>query len=388
MTRARFKPQAMHTRNRASTPHFQLRHHFAVQDHLRFTYSDRSQVWSEYNWSSDRVKLMDFGDGSDHSTFVNPLIISTLALSTDHPRSICMVGGIGGEFAYKSLLGDNDVLKVNPIATGYITTNNSGVINHIDIDSHNPRQSHHAVISCNDHKIRTFDLLSGCFLNSVSKPKLGNGTDTGHTYDFAINCTAACPDGRLRVAVGDHRKPFIIRTDNGDIEHELEGHSDHGFACAWSPDARYVATAAQDRLVNVYDTRTWRILSTFSSHVSTHRSMKFSPVGGGARCLLLAEEADRVTIVNAQTFSDAQTHSFYGSIVGCDFEPDGSAFWVANGDDKFGGFMRYARTGYGQEFGLSLTRKEAVEADGDRFEEGMSDRRCFNPRRHGANFEG
>lgn len=338
---------------------------------------------------------MDFSNVTQHDVFINPVTISTLALSTDHPRSICMIGGLKGEFAYKSLLGDIDTLKANPITAGRITTNDSGIINHIDIDSHNPRQPHHAIISCNDNRIRALDLSTGYFLHSSTKPNLRNGTETGHAYAFAINCTATCPDGRLRLAIGDDRKPLILRADNGDVEVELEGHSDHGFACAWSPDARYVATAAQDRRVNIYDTRTWRVVSSFSSHVSTHRSMRFSPAGGGPRYLLLAEEADRVTVVNALTFNDAQTHVFYGSIVGCDFERDGSGFWVANGDDKFGGFMRYGRTGQGQEFGLSFTRKEMVEARGERFEEEgpdewieererVEDPRCVNPRRHGG----
>ena len=392
MTGARFLPQAMHSKHRAATPHFELRNHFAVQDHLRYIYSDGSQVWSEYNWSSQRINIMDFSDVTKYDMFLEPVSISTLALSMDHPRSICMVGGLNGEFAYKSLIGDNDMLMTNPIRTGLVTTHNSAVINHIDI------QNRCAVISCNDNKIRTLDLETGNFLNYPSKPRTGNGTEAGHTYDFAINCTATCPDGRLRVAVGDEKEGLIINADNGEIEHELKGHSDYSFACAWSPDARYVATAAQDRLVNIYDTRTWRILSTFSSHVSTHRSMKFSPVGGGTACLLLAEEADRVTIVNARTFKDAQTLSFYGSIVGADFERDGAAFWVANSDEKFGGFMRYQRTGQGQQYGLSFPKQADIGEACDRFEEEgpnewildedrVRDSRCVNPNRHGEKWE-
>lgn len=373
----------MHTKHRASTPHFQLRNHFAVQDHLRYIYSSGSAVWTEYNWNSERRKLIDF---SSQPSFIKPVSISTLALSTDHPRSICMAGGLNGEFAYLSLLGDNDAIKSRKPNTGFISTQENGIVNHVDIDYQSNRQQHHAVISCNDTKVRTLDLSTGAFLHNPGKSNLKDGTKTGHTYPFAINASATCPDARLRVLVGDSASSLITNAATGAVEAALTGHSDYIFACAWSPDARQVVTAGQDRLVHVYDTRTWRILRTFSSHVSSHRAMKFSPAGGGPKCLLLAEEADRVTVVNAQTFEEAQTHTFYGSVVGVDFERDGSAFWVANGDREFGGFMRYERTGKGQRKGLGFTRhRDREEEDPDEWieeEERKGASRCVNPRRH------
>jgi WD40 repeat protein len=375
----------MHTKYQASTPHFQLRNHFAVQDHLRYIYSSGSQVWSEYNWSSSRIKIMDV---SEQSTFVNPVTISTLALSTDHPRRIAMIGGLNGEFAYKSLLGDDDALNSREPSTGHITAAASGCINHIDMDYFSNRQSHHAIISCNDSKLRTLDLTTGLFLHNPSKPNPKDGTLTGHPFPFAINSSATCPDGRLRVLVGDSPSSLIVNASTGKIETTLTGHADYVFACAWSPDARHVVTAGQDRVVKIYDARTWRVVRTFSSHGSCHRSVRFSPVGGGTRCLLLAEEADRVTVVDARTFAEGQTHSFYGGVVGCDFERDGTAFWVANGDGAFGGFMRFERTGKGQRRGLGFAKRgRGGEEEGpDEWiaeEEREGDPRCVNPRRHG-----
>jgi hypothetical protein len=114
--------------------------------------------------------------------------------------------------------------------------------------------------------------------------------------------------------------------------------------------------------------------------------MRFSPVGGGARCLLLAEEADRVIVVDARTFETAQTHEFYGGIVGVDFEGDGEAFWAANCDGRFGGFMRWKRRGQGQESGLGFLRK-GLESDGEedwvKEEDRVRDARCMDPMRSG-----
>jgi WD40 repeat protein len=327
---------------------------------------------------------MDFSNIVQHSPVISPITISTFALSTDSLRSICMIGGLNGEFAYKSLLGCTDVVKSNPTVMGHITTASSAVTNHIDIPSH-PNCPHRAIIASNDAKIRTLDLTTGEFLHHPSRAT-HNGTASGHTYPFPLNCTASCPDGRLAVAIGDSPTPLILRSDTGAIERTLPGHSDHGFACAWSPDARYVATAAQDRLINIYDARMWRVVSCFSSHVSTVRNMRFSPVGGGPRCLVLCEEADRVTVVDARGWEGSQTHEFYGGVVGCDFEGDGGGFWVANCDSRFGGFMRWERGGGGQESGLGFVRKGA-EWDGEEDwiaeEKRVSDARCVDPMRSG-----
>ena len=85
--------------------------------------------------------------------------------------------------------------------------------------------------------------------------------------------------------------------------------------------------------------------------------MRFSPVGGGPRCLLLAEEADRVSVVDMVDWERVQTIDFLGGVVGVDFERDGGAFWIANSDTRFGGFMRWdtgigrSRARSGVEFG-------------------------------------
>src|SRR2546430_10770872 len=89
--------------------------------------------------------------------------------------------------------------------------------------------------------------------------------------------------------------------------------------------------------------------------------MRWSPVGGGSKCLLLAEPADRVCVVNATTYETMQTHEFYGEIVGLDFHSAGTGFWVANADEKFGGMMEYERRGDSQSFCFGFFGQAGVE---------------------------
>ena len=363
----------------------------AVQDHLHLVYSsdrfdDQSKVYRLRPWNSERECIMDLSKTSNETVYVSPVRVTTLALSQDYPRSICMIGGFDGEYALRRLASQDTSTVV-----GFATRAPNGIINHCDIP-YSGKHAYHAVLSCNDNQIRVLDIETNTFLHNPTSGDSHSGQASGHSYPWPINCTSTSPDGRLRVVVGDTPDVTITNAETGRCERLLKGHYDFGFACAWSPDGTTVATANQDCLVNIYDTRTWRTLKTFEAHgPGCYRSMKFSPVGGGSKCLLLAESADRVTAVNATNYNECQTKTFYGEVAGVDFVPDGSSFWVANSDEKFGGMMNYERRGNGQQYGLGFTRREEL---GDQYrEEGYNewipeserfeDPRCVNPTRAG-----
>ena len=95
--------------------------------------------------------------------------------------------------------------------------------------------------------------------------------------------------------------------------------------------------------------------------------MRFSPAGGGPRFLLLAEEADRVSVVDMVDWERVQTIDFLGGVVGVDFERDGRAFWIANSDTRFGGFMRWdtGKPGHGRRNDC-CEEEDGLERDGGR----------------------
>lgn len=365
----------MYTKHKASTPHKQLRNLMASKGYNAVVYAsdrgaDRSKVFHYHPFHDMRDCIMDLSTTSNDTVYAESVRISTLALSTgDHYRGICMVGGFDGEYALRNMLHDAEDRSV---IVGHATRASYGIINHIDIDYYAHGDEYRAVMACNDNKVRVLDVATNTFLGdpgSSASASAGSGELSGHSYPWPVNCTSMCPYGKLRVVVGDTTDVCIVDAENGRCEKILQGHEDYGFACAWSPDGYYIATANQDRLVKVWDVRSWRVVTEFAAHVAGYRSMRWSPVGGGSKCLLLAEPADRVCVVNATTYETMQTHEFYGEIVGLDFHGDGTGFWVANADEKFGGMMEYERRGYGQEFGMGFMQKETIEAAGGVYRE-------------------
>ncbi len=389
----------MYTKHKASTPHVQLRNLMACKQFMEVVYAadtgpDRSKVFRYNPFHGTRDCIIDLSKTSNDTVYVEPVRISTVALSAgDQHRGICMVGGFDGEYAMHDMRPN---AYEHTTIVGHATRASGGIINHIDIDYYAHGNEYKAVLACNDNKIRILDIETNNFLSNPGKIAT-SGELSGHTYPWAINCTAMAPDGKLRVVVGDTPDVAIVNAENGQCERLLQGHKDYGFACAWSPDGLIVATANQDRKVNIYDVRTWRTITSFDAEVAGYRSMKFSPAGGGARTLLLAEPADRVCVVNAKNYEECQIHRFYGQIVGADFIGDGTGFWVANADEKFGGMMEYERRGWGAKYGLDFTTKMEVEDNGDEWwpalkegwnewipeEERMGDSRCMDPGRDG-----
>jgi WD40 repeat protein len=267
---------------------------------------------------------------------------------------LTIAGGFCGEYALRGISGEGSGAK------GLVTPDfNDGITNHVDIIRNRSGDSPICVFASNDRHLRILDCETNIFLSDqeLSRP---------------INCTATSPDSRLRVVIGDSPDAWVVEADTGRPVHPLRGHRDFGFACAWSPDMRHIATSNQDKTVIIWDARTWRALETIDSDVAGYRSLRFSPVGGGPRTLLCAEPADRISIIDAQLYQSRQVHDFFGEIGGADYAPDGGAIWVANTDPHFGGFMQYERRNWGQAFGLAdLPNEWLVEGELD------ADERCL-----------
>lgn len=325
-----FRGKSMHTKHRATIEHFQLRNLMSVVSHNTVEFAHESKLYSWVPGYDDLVCLIDLSKPSVESCFQCPVKISTM--SSRHGVSIA--GGFCGEYALRAAGTDE------PAAEGYVTKDFNGITTHIDIVKHRTSRSPTAIIASNDKHLRVLDCESNQFV-------------ADYALSCAVNCTATSPDGRLRAVVGDSPDAWVIEADTGRPVHPLRGHRDFGFACAWSPDMRHIATGNQDKTVIIWDARTWRILETIESDVAGYRSLRFSPVGGGPRTLLLCEPADRIAIVDAQTYQSRQVHDFFGEIGGADYTPDGGAIWVANTDQHFGGFMEYERWQWGKRLGLS-----------------------------------
>lgn len=302
----------------------------SVTSHNTVRFCDQSKVSSWTPVYNDLTHLIDLSRPSAESGFRGPVRISTMRSKF----GVSIAGGFLGEYAIHVDGTEGSGTQ------GYLTKDPNGITNHIEIIQHRTNQSPLAVFASNDRHLRILDCETTTFIGQ-------------HALSRAINCTDTSNDGRLRVVIGDSPDAWVLEAETGHPIQPLRGHKDFGFACAWSPDMLQIATSNQDQTVNIWDVRTWRLLQTIDSDVACYRSLRFSPVGGGPRTLLMCESADRIAIVNAQTYQTRQVHDFFGEIVGADYTPDGSSIWVANADDTFGGFMEFERRHWGQQFGLN-----------------------------------
>ncbi|KAL8638443.1 MAG: hypothetical protein Q9228_004401, partial [Teloschistes exilis] len=295
-------------RHRISIPHFQLRHVVSASsknavffptvvrddDGSQTTASHISCVNPEIEFEDDLT--IDSAQNGPDSDAPNMQKIYTLSASHD----ILVAGGLGGEYAFRSLSSPPTTHFTSGIITFSDLSSTNHVHTYLDRRSGLPR----AVFSSNDNKIHTLDYTTNTFISH-------------HDHIKPVNCAATSPDTRLRVLVRDAEHSLLVEADTGKRIGKLGGHSDFAFACDWADDGYHVATGAQDGIVQIYDMRNWRTpLRTLLTELGGVRTLAFSPAAGGRQVLVMAESADFVHVVDGTTFDKDQTFNFFGEIAG------------------------------------------------------------------------
>ena len=262
------------------------------------------------------------GGGSGTGTG-SPVKITTMTAR----HGVVIAGGFSGEYAMKSL---HSPFESKPII-GTVTRNDNGITNHVHTHLGRSSGSPVAVFSSNDNKLRVLDCYRDTFIGEQS-------------FEWAINCSATSPDGRLRVVVGDHKDVVIVEADSGRILRTLEGHQDYGFSCAWSDDGYSIATGNQDKTVRIYDARNFsHSITQIGTNIAGVRTLRFSENGCGRRVLVCPEPADYINVIDAVTWDGIQKFDFFGEIAGVELSPKGGEMFVANADLCVGGLMEFER---------------------------------------------
>ncbi|KAL7799110.1 hypothetical protein V8C37DRAFT_148175 [Trichoderma ceciliae] len=278
------------------------------------------------------------------------------AISTlDAGCGVLMGGTFNGDYFLQALSAEDK----KSYSEGQISTDISGITNHIKI--YKPRRSGSpvAAIASNDRGFRLMDLQTEKFTAKF-------------TYPFALNCSAMSPDGRLRVVVGDDLNVLITNAETGEILQQLGGHRDYGFACDWSDNGYTVATGFQDKTVKIWDARHWQDskgvstpLHTITTEMAGVRNLRFSPTGSGRPILAAAEEADYINLIDAQTFCTKQTIDVFGEIGGVAFTNDGQDLNILCCDAHRGGLLQFERCSFGIDEPLTGGwQRTLVEEDG------------------------
>ncbi|KAI1336833.1 WD40 repeat-like protein [Xylariaceae sp. FL0016] len=320
-----FRFQSMTPRPDVRLLHFQLRNVLGCTSRTRVFYpsSERAtEIIREVDPTTGRTrKAMTFENDHDAQ-------VSTLATGSD----ILIAGSFYGTYRYRHL---DSVDKY--YSDGRLTAPNSGITNHVQINTSRHSSSPLAAFASNDSGFRVVDLATNRIISE-------------HMYDFALNCSALSSDKRLRVMVGDHVNTLIADAESGAILQSLEGHSDFGFACDWASDGWTVATGNQDKTIRVWDARFWNSpKAVIRTNIAGARSLRFSPLGSGKRVLVAAEEADYINIIDAQTFATRQTVDVFGELAGISFTDEGQSIMALSSDKPRGGILCLDRCDAGAE---------------------------------------
>lgn len=347
-----FKFRRMFLEHRPHLAHFQLRNMVCAISRDSVFYADERSIYRLSTRSGESHNIMHLNCWPRPSVFRGT--ITTLIASND----VLIAGGWEGQYAMKSLLSEND----GTYTEGSLSHAHDASINHISVFPDRRSGIAQAAISSNDCHIRIVDCCSNTLVQA-------------HKLPSAVNCSVTSPDGRLRLLVGDQTEPWILNADSGEVLVRLPNHRDFGFACDWAPDGIHAATGNQDGIVQIWDSRKWsRPLQILSTELSGVRAMQFSPLGSGKRVLAMAEPADFVSIVDAETFKSKQRFEFLGEIGGLSFTPDGQRLYVGNTDRLHGGILEFERAGDGEKYGMarpSTGNKDAWSVDADMLDDDL-----------------
>lgn len=321
--------------------HYQLRHNLSATSKNAVFYTNRPprchnavSVLDTWKFHNKTIVCFNPETGAEECA-----IDVKKRLNNDDPKigkihaltagnGLLVAGSFEGVYAMKSLATDfESAPTIGTIATGTDVSTNH-IHTHLDRQSGLPR----VVFDSNDKTVRILDCTTSRWVAC-------------HQYPYQVNCSITSPDERLRLLNGDDCKPIVANAETGETLAKLPGHQDFGFACDWAPDGITMATGHQDGLVKVWDARKLnQSIQTIAMEQAGCRSLQFSPLGSGKRVLVLAEPADFVHIVDAQTFESKQTIDFFGEISGISMPPDGSKLYIGNADAKYGGLMEFDRS--------------------------------------------
>ena len=353
-----FRFNEMDMNRRPDYAHFQLRHNLSATSKNAIFFAYRPprpdiSVWDAWRLTHKTIVCFNPETGTESCALdVNkrfskedPKISKIHTLTAGN--GVLVAGSYEGVYAMKSLSADFESAPVlGEIAAGADVSTNH-IQTYLDRQSGLPR----VVFDSNDRTVRILDCTTSQWV-------------ARHKYPYQVNCSVISPDGRLRLLNGDGCEPIVANAETGETLAKLPGHEDYGFACDWAADGVTMATGHQDGIVKVWDARKLnRSIQTIAMEQAGCRSMQFSPLGSGKRVLVLAEPADFVHIVDAQTFESKQTIDFFGEISGIAMPPDGSKLYIANADAKYGGLMEFMRSHDGSRYNRRPFRVADLEKE-------------------------
>lgn len=135
--------------------------------------------------------------------------------------------------------------------------------------------------------------------NAISTPDAkGNRVLIYRAHPARVTSVAWSPDGKRIASASDDKLVDICNSISGETLQTYHGHTAEVYAVAWSPDGKYIASAGADKTVQVWDATTGNTLFTYNGHSGAVISVSWS-----ADSTLIASGSDdkSVQVWNAST---------------------------------------------------------------------------------------
>ena len=323
-----FRFRSMNFQHKPLVPHFQLRHTLSASCKNAVFYSRGRHVYC-YNPESDVSKRVLEVKSTDFDVLSRVQGVGCLKVKND----LLIAGDEHGRATLKYVSSSYDGPTENVLVCDGPTHHR--MLNHVSIYDQRRSGLPQATFCPNDSTIRTLDCQTS---QIISK----------HTLGWPANCSAISPDGRLRLVVGDGCEPLVMDAEKGNVIYRLPNHDDYGFACDIADNGIHMATGNQDGKAQIWDCRNFsQPLQVIEANTICIRSVQFSPVGSGRRVLIMADDVDSISVVDATTFQSQQQFDFLGDISGINLVPEGDKLFVGISDNTFGGIAEFDRCDYG-----------------------------------------
>ena len=323
-----FRFRSMNLQHKPLVPHFQLRHTLSASCKNAVFYARGRHVYC-YNSESDVSRRVLEVKSADVDALTRVQGIGCLKVKND----LLIAGDEHGRATLKYVSSSYDEHTENILICDGSPQHR--MLNHVSIYDQRRSGLPQATFCPNDSTIRTLDCQTSQIIYK-------------HTLDWPANCSAISPDGRLRLVVGDGCEPLVMDAEKGNVIYRLPNHDDYGFACDIADNGIYMATGNQDGKAQIWDCRNFsQPLQVIEANTICIRSVQFSPVGSGRRVLIMADDVDSISVVDATTFQSQQQFDFLGDISGISLVPEGDKLFVGISDSTFGGIAEFDRCDYG-----------------------------------------
>ena len=132
----------------------------------------------------------------------------------------------------------------------------------------------------------------------VWKPSTGELVrDLPNVHSDAVFGLAFSPDNRFLASGAADKMARLIDLSTGKVVRNLEGHTHHVLGVAWSLDGRTLATAGADNLVKIWDTSTGSRRKNIEGYEKEVTAIRFT---GASDQLVTASGDNRVRLVNTE----------------------------------------------------------------------------------------